>query len=66
VSVDESFVASGTFVDREAGDGAYWNVRATSIGIAIALSLPSDGDVQVVTDPQTARSIAEALLAAAE
>ena len=64
--MDEGFVASGTFVDAEAGDNAYWNVRATPVGIALALSLASDGDVQVVVDQGTARLIAEALLAAAE
>ncbi len=63
--MDEDFVASGTFVDAEAGDDAYWNVRATPIGIALALSLESDGDVQVVVDQATARLIAEALLALA-
>ena len=63
-TVDENFVASGTFVDGEAGAEAYWNVRATPVGIAIALSLRSKGDVQVVADRDTARLIGEALLAA--
>ena len=62
--MDESFVESGTFVDGDAGDEAYWNVRVTPHGIAITLSVATDGDVRVVADPLTAQLIAEALLAA--
>lgn len=53
---------SGTFSDRETEDEAYWSVRSTPIGIALALSLRSDGDIQVVLDRETATSLARALL----
>ena len=61
--MQSSFVeTSGTFSDRETDEEAYWNVRSTPIGIALALSLASDGDVQVVLDRETATSLAHALL----
>jgi hypothetical protein len=55
---------SGTFADLETNDDAYWNVRSTSTGIALALSMSSDGDVQAVLDRDTASAIAHALLEA--
>jgi hypothetical protein len=53
---------SGTFSDRETDEEAYWNVRSTPYGVALTLSLASDGDVQVVLDRETATSLAKALL----
>ncbi len=61
--MQSSFVeTSGTFSDRETDEEAYWSVRSTPIGIALAVSLSSDGDVQVVLDRETATSLAHALL----
>ncbi len=53
---------SGTFTDLGANDGAYWNVRKFPIGIAVALSLESDRDIDVVMDEPKAREFASALL----
>jgi hypothetical protein len=53
---------SGTFADLETNDDAYWNVRSTSIRIALAVSLQSDGDVQVVLDRDAASTIGHSAL----
>ena len=59
---DDPPAKSGTFTDRDSDDDAYWNVRSRPLGVAVALSLASDGDIDVVMDQHTAREFANAVL----
>jgi hypothetical protein len=52
---------NGTFVDTETADNGYWNVRHTTTGLGLTLSLESDGDIEVFLDDATRQSIAAAL-----
>ena len=56
---------SGTFTDQEAQVPAYWSVRKVDGIIAVALSVESDGDIDVGMDASTARALATALLVVA-
>ena len=57
-------VSAFEFHDLESGDAGYCSIRATSAGVGIALSLMSDGDVEVFLSADDARKMAEFILGA--
>jgi hypothetical protein len=59
-------IASVTFRDLEAGCEGYAGTRAGDGIVGLALSLESDGDIEVVVTSAQARDIAAALEAAAK
>ena len=59
-------VASLEFRDVEAGSRAFASVRAAGKVVALALSLETDGDLEVCVTPKVARELAAALESAAQ
>jgi hypothetical protein len=49
------------FVDADSGDDAYASVRYDGATVALAISLKSDGDVEVFMSKQDARLLLDAL-----
>jgi hypothetical protein len=59
-------IAALNFTDLDSGDEAHASVRASDEGIALSLSLRTDGDIEVVMPPDVGRRLAEALASAAD
>ena len=59
-------VASLVFRDVEAGSPAFASLRAANEVVALALSLETNGDLEVCVTPKVARELAAALEIAAQ
>jgi hypothetical protein len=54
-------IAAVAFLDADSGEEALAIVRAGPAGIALALSLQRDGDIEVVLKPREAEALMAAL-----
>jgi hypothetical protein len=59
-------LATISFRDGDSGSDAVAIVRRCGDGVALAISLRSNGDVEVLADASTARTIAEAIMRGVE